>query len=205
MYVESDDAMDTKKIACVGKIYSEHYGIIVDDEGHEVEERTVGELWVRGPSVMKGYWNNDKATKEVLVTRDGQRWLKTGDLAYFAKGELYICGRNKDLLIIRGKNYHPEDIERAAEQIELIRSGQTVAFSIPGDATEEIVIVCETAAPVSEHSSLAQKVKGHINTQVGLKVKHVELQPPRTIPKTTSGKRQRRLVRTIWMKMRGHV
>jgi len=197
------NSKETKSIASVGKVIYGHQIMVANTQGQALQNREVGEIWLSGPSIMKGYWENNAATAEVLIERDGQTWLKTGDLGYLVGEALYICGRLKEVLIIRGKNYHPEDIERTAEQVEGIRPGQTVAFSIPGEASEQIVLVCETTEPESSYQALAQQLKSLINTQLGLKLQHVELQPPRTIPKTTSGKRQRRLVRRFWMKMRG--
>lgn len=188
------------ELASVGQVIPNHEVIIVDDEGQRLEERQVGQLWVRGPSIMSGYWENQQASLEALHTdSQGHRWLKTGDLGYMAQGSLYVCGRIKELIIIRGKNYHPEDIERCVEQLDEVRAGQSVAFSIPGPDSEQLVILCETQAPQSEHEALRHKVRGLVAQELGLAAKHVDFLPPRSTPKTTSGKRQRRLSRQLWL------
>ena len=195
----------TALVANVGRVIREHRVIIVDERGEELGERQVGELLVQGPSVMRGYWEKPGATARVLSERGDGVWLSTGDSGYFVGDELHICGRIKEVIIIRGKNYHPEDLERAAELVDEVRPGQAIAFSVPGKETEQVILVCETTAPASEHPRIQAQVKAMVNEHVGVKVARVDLAPPNTTPKTTSGKRQRRLVRTLWMKMRGDV
>ncbi|BBI75916.2 hypothetical protein HAALTHF_51320n [Vreelandella aquamarina] len=116
---------------------------IVDPEGlHSLTEGDVGEIWVNGPSVAHGYWQNPEATAQAFVTRDGvrwqrtdgsdaqnhdardDRWLRTGDLGFLHEGQLYIAGRIKDLIILRGHNVYPQDIESAIEaEVEAVRKG----------------------------------------------------------------------------------
>ena len=112
---------------------------------------------------------------------------------------LYVCGRLKELIIVRGMNYHPEDLERAAERVQGVRAGQSVAFSVPGSSGAELVVmVCEALEEDVER--LAREVKREVTARTGVKLSRVVFQPPHTLPKTTSGKRQRRLVRTTWMR-----
>ena len=99
----------------------------------------MGEIAVSGPSVTKGYYNNPDATAESW--KDG--WLHTGDLGYTVDGNLYVCGRIKDLIIIRGANYYPQDIEWVVGDLEKVRRGNVVAFSVTDDGTEELVVVAE--------------------------------------------------------------
>ena len=100
---------------------------IVDDDGRSLPERQVGEIVLRGPSVMKGYFNDGDATARAI--REG--WLHTGDLGYLAGGRLFITGRRKDLIIKNGRNYYPQDLERAVDRIPGARSGCVAAFSVP--------------------------------------------------------------------------
>ncbi|MDZ7778419.1 MAG: AMP-binding protein [Gemmatimonadota bacterium] len=114
---------------------------VVDEEGEPVEERHVGRIQVAGPSIMSGYYRDPEATARV---RDGP-WLDTGDLGYLADGDLFVTGRAKDVIIVRGRNHHAEDLERAAETLEEVRGGASVAFSVydEDEGRERVVVVCE--------------------------------------------------------------
>ena len=105
----------------------------------------VGELWVSGPSVTDGYWNNPKASAETFVHHEGKRWLRTGDFAFIDDNhEIVITGRIKDLIIVEGRNIYPQDLEQAAEEeSDAIRPGCVAAFAIDGDDTERVVVVAE--------------------------------------------------------------
>ncbi len=188
------------ELVCAGTVIGGHELSIMGDHGAPLPDRRVGEIWTRGPSVMRGYWGREDASTEVLVQDDpAGTWLRTGDLGYTVDGRLYVCGRLKELIIVRGKNHHPEDLERAAERVPGVRPGQSVAFSVPSPSgAEQVVLVCETL--VDDTDALAALVKREVSARTGVKVAHVTFQPPHTLPKTTSGKRQRRLVRTTWMR-----
>jgi fatty-acyl-CoA synthase len=194
------DHADAIELVCAGTVIEGHELAIMDELGAPLPDRRVGEIWTRGPSVMRGYWGRDDASAEVLVHDDpAGTWLRTGDLGYTVGGRLYVCGRLKELIIVRGKNHHPEDLERAAERVPGVRPGQSVAFSVPSPSgAEQVVLVCETLA--DDTDALARQVKREVAARTGVKVTHVTFQPPHTLPKTTSGKRQRRLVRTTWMR-----
>ena len=189
-------------VACVGPPIPRVEVQVVDEHDAPLPERRVGELWVRGPGVMRGYWEKPEDTAAALVQDEGGPWLRTGDLAYIVDGGIYVCGRLKELIILHGKNYHPEDLERAAELVPGIREGQSVAFSVPGaSGGEEVVMICES--PSHEDAGLVQAIKGRVVADTGVKLTHVTVQPPNSLPRTTSGKRQRRLVRRFFLSMRG--
>jgi fatty-acyl-CoA synthase len=175
-----------------------HEVLVVDAEGEPVEERVVGHIVVRGPSVMMGYFRAPAETGRVL--RDG--WLWTGDLGFFHEGQLYVTGRAKDVLIVRGNNYYAEDVERIAERVEGIRAGGAVAFGVYDDdkATDLAVLVCETrvTAP-AEQKTMVGRVTQAVSEHSGLKLDEVVLVPTGTIPKTSSGKRQRALTRERYL------
>src|SRR5690606_36687929 len=126
-------------IVSCGVPFPDHDLKIIDSAGSTLGERMVGQVVAKGPSVMAGYYRNPEATEEAL--RDG--WLQTGDLGYIADGNLYICGRLKDLIIINGANHYPQDIEWAVGDLPGVRRGNVVAFSIMRDGTESLVILAE--------------------------------------------------------------
>jgi fatty-acyl-CoA synthase len=158
-------------------------------------ERAVGEIEVRGPSVMSGYVGPE--TPDPF--RDG--WLRTGDLGYLANGELYVTGRIKDLIIVLGQNYPPEDIEWAAGRVPGVRAGRSVAFTRPG-TEDEIVVVVEPRGD-SEPDELAGRVRAAVTATVGLTPREVVVLPRGAISKTTSGKLQRAAARQAYTRLRG--
>jgi acyl-CoA synthetase (AMP-forming)/AMP-acid ligase II len=170
---------------------------IADGEGRPLPERHVGEIQLQGPSVMLGYLDDPAATARVLV--DG--WLRTGDLGYMAEGELFVVGRSKDLILKGGRNYAPQDLEKAAERVEGIRRGCVAAFGVPDPTTgtEAVVVVAETREPASAHAALAGAIKDMVHAAVGLRPDHVTLLPPGAVPKTSSGKLQRSRARERWL------
>ncbi len=153
-------------------------------------EREVGELELRSPSVTPGYYRNADATASTFD--DG--WLRTGDLAYLVDGELVVCGRQKDVIIVGGRNVFPEDVERAAASVEGVRAGNVIAFgSDRKRGRESIVVVAETKTDDLHdvHDSVVTKVCD----AVGVPPVEVVLVRPGSLPKTSSGKLQRSLCR----------
>ena len=163
---------------------------IVDPAGVVLPERIVGELQIRGTSVTPGYYRNDAATQELFD--DG--WLRTGDLAYLVDGDLVICGRMKDLIIVGGRNVHPQDIERVAGDVEGVRAGNVIAFGVAGrHGKEGVVVVAESKT--GDPAALADAVSVRVREAIGLPVRDVVLVAAGTLPKTSSGKLQRALCR----------
>jgi acyl-CoA synthetase (AMP-forming)/AMP-acid ligase II len=171
---------------------------ILDDEGHELPEGRVGRVQVKGPTVMRGYYNLPDETARVL--RDG--WLDTGDLGYMRGGELRLTGRSKDLVIIRGRNYAPSDFEWAAEEVPGIRKGNVIALGIVDaeQGTETLHLVCETDVDAEDaREKLAQQVRAHVTSRTGVAPAAIELVARNTIPKTSSGKLQRSKMRERYL------
>jgi fatty-acyl-CoA synthase len=153
----------------------------------------VGEVWVRGPSVAAGYLGEPAAD---AFTGDG--WLRTGDLGYLDRGgNLYIVGRVKDVLVVRGVNTDPHRVEWAAATVPGVREGGVVAFTRPGPETEEVVVVAECASPARR--GLPEAVRAAVTASVGLAVADVAGVPAGTIPKTTSGKPRRQETRRRYL------
>jgi len=184
---ESDER-SAEFVSC-GKPFSNHELVIVDDQGKPLGDREVGEIRVRGPSITAGYFGNEEATAAVF--QDG--WLCTGDLGYRAGGNLFICGRLKDLIILHGKNHYPQDIERIASKIDGIRDGQCVAFSrIGSNGAEEAVLVAESRRVGDARKKLVEDVVDAVRTELGVTLAEVALINGGTLPKTSSGKVRRR-------------
>jgi fatty-acyl-CoA synthase len=160
----------------------------------EMPERAVGELLIRGTSVTSGYYKRPEATAELL--RDG--WLHTGDLGYMVDGELVLCGRIKDVIIVGGRNVFPEDIERAVGGLDGVRAGNVIAFGVEGyKGKDSVVVVAETKE--IELDALRAAVHHRVVESVGLPVRDVMLVKPGSLPKTSSGKLQRALCKERYL------
>jgi len=186
---EEDDALE---IVSCGVPFPGHDLRIVNDRGEDVPERRVGQILTRGPSVTTGYFRNPEATAEAI--RDG--WLHTGDLGYRAGENLYVCGRVKDLIIIKGANHYPQDLEWAIGELEGVRRGNVCAFSVVRDGTEELVILAE--ANRADAPRLRQQIAKVVYADFGLQVADVVISPVGTLPKTSSGKHQRRKTKLLY-------
>ena len=187
-------AEGTRRLAVLGRPLPGLQIRIVDAEtGDVMRGREVGELEVRGSSVTPGYYRRPDATAAVF--HDG--WLRTGDLAYTVDGELVVCGRIKDVIIVGGRNVFPEDVERAAAEVDGVRAGNVIAFGIDGRGGREgIVVVAESKADdvASVRSAVVARVRGAVGVS-----SEVVLVSPGTLPKTSSGKLQRALCRTRYL------
>jgi 1-acyl-sn-glycerol-3-phosphate acyltransferase len=170
---------------------------IVDREGREVGERIEGQLLFRGPSATQGYYRNPVATKS-LVQSDG--WLDSGDLAYRAGGELYITGRAKDIIIKGGRNLYPHEIEEVVGRVKGVRTGCVVAFGAPDErsGTERFIVAAELRQ-TAERQSVAAEITSLISQALGMPPDLVELVPPHSIPKTSSGKLRRMETRRLYL------
>ena len=187
------DATETVlEVVSCGKPFPGHELAVLGETGTPARERQVGHVVTRGPSVTAGYFENEDATADGY--RDG--WLQTGDLGYFADGNLYICGRIKDLIIIRGANHYPQDIEWSVAEVDGVRRGNVMAFSTLFDGTEELVVAAEGNS--GDADRLRQEIIQKVNREFGLAPKDVVIVPVGTLPKTSSGKAQRRKVKTLY-------
>ncbi|MFE4695640.1 fatty acyl-AMP ligase [Streptomyces sp. NPDC056738] len=180
--------------------------VIADPERQEeLPEGEVGEIWVSGASVAKGYWRNALATRQTFrATLEGRegRFLRTGDLGFLRDGELFVTGRLKDLIVVEGRNHYPQDLELSAEMSHWgLRPGCTAAFSVDtGGEGERPVVVAETAPEaVGESEKIIDLIRGAISEAHGLPVHDVVLVHPGTIPKTSSGKIQRHASRAAYL------
>jgi acyl-CoA synthetase (AMP-forming)/AMP-acid ligase II len=172
---------------------------------------TVGELWIEGPHVARAYWDNPAASAASLHARiDGEdgEWLRSGDLGFLdAKGQLFITGRIKDLIIIRGANHYPQDIELTVQRAHpaLTPNGGAV-FSITDERGEEQLVVVQeverTARNRIDADEIAGVIREAVTEQHEVFARHIVLIRPQSLPKTTSGKVQRALTKRLWQEGR---
>jgi acyl-CoA synthetase (AMP-forming)/AMP-acid ligase II len=169
----------------------------------------VGEVWVAGPHVAQGYWRNPEATASVFTARTAsggaQDWLRTGDLGFLGEdGELYITGRIKDLIIIRGINHYPQDIEETVQDSHAaLRRHCGAAFSVPGHNDEEQLVLVQEVERTFRRQIAIEEIIASIREAVAreheIAAREIVLIRTGSLPKTTSGKIQRRLTRQMFL------
>ncbi|MGY2376657.1 non-ribosomal peptide synthetase [Pseudomonas sp. SDO524_S393] len=183
-------------IMSCGTSQPEHAVLIVDPQTlTEVADNQVGELWATGPSIAHGYWRNPEATAKTFVQHAGRTWLRTGDLGFIREGEVYITGRLKDLLIVRGHNLYPQDIEQTIErEVEVVRKGRVAAFAVNDQGLEGIGIAAEISRSVQKilpPDALIKAIRQAVAEAYQEAPSVVVLLNPGALPKTSSGKVQR--------------
>jgi fatty-acyl-CoA synthase len=171
---------------------------IRDSEGQRLPERHVGTIHVRAASMMSGYFGDLKLTQEVLSS-DG--WFNTGDLGYFVNNGLFITGREKDMIIINGRNIWPQDLEFAAEQQSEVRTGDASAFSVPGPDGQEKTVMMVQCRVSDDHqrADLRERLQRLIHQELGIEC-YIDLVPRNTLPRTTSGKLSRSKARKEFLR-----
>jgi fatty-acyl-CoA synthase len=185
-----------RAIVNCGKPLPDMQVAIRGEDGHSRTDHQIGKVWCRGPSVMHSYFRNEDATNDCLV--DG--WLDTGDMGYTANGYLFIVGRAKDMIIINGKNHWPQDIEWAVEQLPGFNHGDIAAFAIEMENGEEapaVLVHCRVSDPV-ERVKLREQIADKVRSVTGMSC-IVELVPPRTLPRTSSGKLSRAKAKKLYL------
>ena len=168
-----------------------------DGDGSVMDERGIGKLFCRGSSVMDGYFRDPEATDACL---SADKWLDTGDMGYISGGYIFIVGRAKDMIIINGRNHWPQDIEWAVEQLPGFKAGDIAAFAITGPSGEETpaVLVHCRVSDEGERTRLRDDIKERVRAITGI-TPVVELVPPRTLPRTSSGKLSRTKARNLYL------
>jgi fatty-acyl-CoA synthase len=158
-------------------------------DGNIVADNTVGRIYVRGPSVMQGYFGDETATARAV----NGGWLDTGDLGVSRQGELYVVGRVKDLVIVRGGNHPPQEFEECLDGLAGLRPGCLVAlgFQPPGADGEELLVLAEVTEPAEDRVALEESVRAAILARTGVRAHTVRLLGAGTLPRTSSGKLRR--------------
>lgn len=218
--VDADDPNAVAQVSC-GQVARSQWAVIVDPaSGSELPDGEVGEIWLQGNNVGRGYWGSPEETRRAfgatLQSRLAQgshgdgadldgSWLRTGDLGVYVDGELYVTGRIADLVTIDGRNHYPQDIEATvAEASDIVRRGYVTAFSVPADDDPDaarLVVVAERAAGTSRQDPrpAIEAIRTAITQRHALSVSDVRLLPAGAIPRTTSGKLARRACRAEYL------
>lgn len=167
-----------------------------EEDGTPLPEKAIGKVWCRGPSVMVGYFRDQESTDACM--KDG--WLDTGDMGYISEGYVYIVGRAKDMIIVNGRNHWPQDIEWAVEQLPAFKQGDVAAFAITtpgGEETPAVLVQCRTSDE-KERLRLRDEIRERVRSVTGMNCV-IELVPPRTLPRTSSGKLSRAKARNLYL------
>lgn len=192
----ADRPVRYRAIVNCGKAVKDMTIEIRDENGTPLSDRVIGKVWCSGPSLMKEYFRDPESTNACLI--DG--WLDTGDMGYMSNGYIYIVGRAKDMIIINGKNHWPQDIEWAVEQLPGFKAGDIAAFSVTTPGGEEapaVLVQCRTTDEV-ERAKLREQIRDKVRSVTGMNCV-VELVPPRTLPRTSSGKMSRAKARNLYL------
>jgi fatty-acyl-CoA synthase len=205
--IDADHLADTGEAVLVDEAIAEKDGVRVRSfvdcgqllPGYEIEvrdpagvvlgDRQAGSIYLRGDSVMSGYYNNPEATAAAL-SEDG--WLNTGDIGYLVDGKIIITGREKDLIIINGRNIWPQDLEYMAEKQIEVRPGDALAFAAPGPDAQDIAVMVVQSRETEEakRKDLVDRLERLVRNDLGIEC-YVELAPLHTLPRTSSGKLSR--------------
>ena len=209
------DAADAQiLVGCGRALQGEAIAIVDPDTRTRLPLARVGEIWVSGSNVARSYWRNEAATAaglnaEIADENAATRWLRTGDLGFLDEaGEVFITGRIKDLIVIRGINHYPQDIEQTVQRLHpSLRQNGGAAFSVPDENGEEALAIVQeierTARNRIDPEELVGLIREGVADQHELFALHIALIRPGTLPKTTSGKIQRSMTRKLWLE--GHL
>ncbi|MBL1078838.1 AMP-binding protein [Nocardia sp. 2] len=195
----------TELVACGTATLPTEIAIVTPESGLRVADGEVGEIWASGPIVAPGYWNKQQDSAAVFRARitgadDDRTYLRTGDLGFIHQGELYICGRIKNLMIVNGVNYYLEDLEATVVNCdESLRAGAVLAFSVDRDGQESLVVAAEPRAEDLDPEQLVAVIHDAVARIHGIAPSAIVLIAEGTVPRTTSGKLRRQRCRTDYL------
>ncbi|MEQ8690369.1 MAG: amino acid adenylation domain-containing protein [Pseudomonadales bacterium] len=205
---ESATTSDTTEIVSCGELLMGFSICVVDPATCKpVNDDQIGEIWISGPSIGRGYWNNREASQAAfnagLADEPETNWLRTGDLGFVDQGELYITGRSKDMLVVRGRNIYPQDLEQIAEQAHpAVRSSGVIAVGVvPEKGPETVVLLAECRGrpdPVKA-GEIQEAIRNDVATSHEIEVLEVALVRSGSLPRTSSGKPQRSRARQMYL------
>lgn len=183
------DSKNVRSFVACGRPMTGHEVIVLDDAGKLLGDRDIGHVFIKGDSLMSGYFQNEDATSDVMQA-DG--WMSTGDMGYMMDDQLVITGRSKDLILHNGRNIWPQDIEWAVERLDGLRTGDAAAFSVEGDSGDEqvaVLVQCRLGDD-TQRDEFRRAVSSVVHQYSGIEC-DVILVPPRSLPFTSSGKLSR--------------
>ncbi|NYH78254.1 acyl-CoA synthetase (AMP-forming)/AMP-acid ligase II [Actinopolyspora biskrensis] len=207
----AERGVEAGELVSCGRPLGQRVAIVDPDAHRPLEEGAVGEIWVRGPNIGRGYWGRSREESasvfDARLAEPGELpergWLRTGDLGVFHEGELYVTGRIKDLIVLDGRNHYPQDVEETVEGLERLRKHHTAAFAVTVEDVERLVVVAEYARSLPREQrdpvETAAAVRGAIVAAHGVSAYEVLLVEPDTIPRTSSGKVARRPCRQRYL------
>jgi fatty-acyl-CoA synthase len=182
------DTHSARRFVLCGRVLPGHRLEVRDEQGQALGDRAVGRIFVKGPSIMPGYFQEPEASREVLI--DG--WLDTGDLGYLLNGEIVVTGRAKDLIIVNGRNVWPQDIEWAIEAQKVVKNGDSAAFSVDtGEGERVVVAVLARVSGDEAKAKLARDVAGAVREAIAVDCDVALVPPTMGLPHTSSGKLSR--------------
>jgi fatty-acyl-CoA synthase len=214
--VAADSPGAEAHVSC-GQVARSEWAVIVDPEGNEVPDGSVGEIWLHGNNIGRGYWRRPDETARTFHATlastlrtgshaegvpSGSHWLRSSDLGVYLHGELYVTGRMADVIVIGGRTHYPQHIEAsAAEASPIVRRGYVSAFSVPGHEQDRLVVVSERAPGTSHSDQLPEidAIARAVLSRHGLELWDIRLVPAGAIPRTTSGKLARRACRAEYL------
>jgi len=193
---DPDDLVRARRFVLCGKVVPGHRLEVRDPDGKVLADRQVGRIFVSGPSIMPGYFNDPEATREVL-SADG--WLDTGDLGYTLAGDVVVTGRAKDLIIVNGRNIWPQDIEWTIEARRIVKNDDCAAFSVDNGEGERVVVAVLARVAGDQKENLARDVAGAVREAIAVDCEVVLVPPAMGLPTTSSGKLSRARTRANYL------
>ena len=190
------DLLHARRFVLCGKVVPGHRLEVRGPDGKILSDRLVGRIFVQGPSIMPGYFNDEAATREIL-SADG--WLDTGDLGYTLAGDIVVTGRAKDLIIVNGRNIWPQDIEWTIEAKRIVKTEDCAAFSVDNGEGERVVVAVLARVAADHRDDLVRDVAGAVREAISVDCEVVLVPPTMGLPKTSSGKLSRARTRANYL------